>query len=124
MNRENRWVLDGEDIIRTDTLEPLLKNQPVTCLVEDLDKQARSRFISNEHHRIGLQIHNEDGLQCQVFKLGAKKWISGTIRYVLEFEPDDSSEILELQASVQNEESIVSSEIEEPLDTIRKLGEQ
>jgi len=124
MNRENRWVLDGEDIIRAGTLEPLLKNEPVTCLVKDLDKQARSRFISNQYSGIGLGVHHEDGLQCRVFKLGSKKWISGKIRYVLEFEPDDPSEMLEVQASMQDEESTAALEMEEPLDEIRKLSEE
>jgi hypothetical protein len=121
MNRENRWVLDGDDFIRGETLEPLLNDKPVTCIVEDLNQKAYQRFKSNSYDsNNAISLHNADGLSCQILKHGSKKWISGKIRYVLEFEPDEPTEMLE----VQDEELTVFSEAEEPLDTIRKLGEE
>ncbi|TAF53674.1 MAG: hypothetical protein EAZ61_06670 [Oscillatoriales cyanobacterium] len=125
MNCNGRWDLDGEDFIRAETLEPLFMDKPVISIIEDLNQKAYQRFKSDSYYtKNAILLHTQEGLSCQILKYGSKNWISGKIRYVLEFEPDDPSEMLEVQASIQDEGSTVSLEMEEPLDQIRQLGEE
>lgn len=124
MNHDDRWILDAEDFIRGETLEPLLYDHPVICIVEDLHRKTYERFKADTYEdNNAISLHNVNGLSCQILKYGSKKWISGKIRYVLEFEPDNPAEMLEVQASMQNEKSTSSITLEEPLDEIRKLSE-
>ena len=124
MNRKDRWILDDEDIIRTETLQPLLSDKPVTSIIEDLDQKVYQRFKAHsDDANNAISLHNSGGLTCRVLIFHPKKWISGKIRYVLEFEPDDPAEMLEIQASMQNNELMKFTTIEEPLDEIRKLSE-
>lgn len=123
MNRNDRWVLEGEDLIRANTLAPLFVDEPVISIVENLNQKAHRRFQSNHSdYNNAISLHNIEGLPCQILKYGSKKWMSGKIRYVLEFEPDNLAEMLEVQASMQ-EELTESITLEEPLDEIRKLSE-
>ena len=125
MKNENRWFLDDEDFIRAKKLYPLFRDEPAICIVEDLNSKSSIQFNcgANYNSENALSLHGVEGLACQVLKFGSKQWVTGKVRYVLEFEPDNPAEMLEVKTSLQIYESIESIE-SKPIDEIRKLGEE
>lgn len=112
------WLLDDEDVVRSESgVLPFLSDK--TFVVEDLRYQA--------HCKLGRPADTlfQQGMKCQALKLGMKKWVSGTVRFVLEFEPDEPLEAVTvdiplLQEAAENSD-VVSEE--SPLDEILRVAE-
>jgi hypothetical protein len=117
MNRNDRWILNREDIAREIDVKPFFRYGLSALVLEDLS-DAIAQNIGSDNF---VQLLGTDGLKCKVLQLGSNKWVSGKIRYVVEFEPDDIEEMQKVQTFIEGK--TLSPPLEEPLDEIRKLSE-
>ncbi|TAF53675.1 MAG: hypothetical protein EAZ61_06675 [Oscillatoriales cyanobacterium] len=117
MKNNDRWILNREDIAREIDVNPFFRHGLSALVLEDLS-DAIAKNIGSDNF---VKLLGTDGLKCKILQLGSNKWVSGKIRYVVEFEPDDIEEMKEVQSFIQGK--TLASKPEEPLDEIRKLSD-
>lgn len=99
-------------------LQELLPNEVVTLepgqyINRPTNQISEIRQIINYRFGYDLEIlFSEEGLECQVLRLGSPEWQSGRLRLMLLFEPDEPEEAKSL-----------SSNPDQPLDEIRRLAD-
>jgi len=123
----NRWILDDDDVVHEAKTHPLYS--PHTFVVEDFRRHLN---IQNSDKGVGCAVY-KNGASCKLHAVmnSPVNWVSGKIRLVLEFEPDDSnelddsdSEILEIEADITESNSLQLPEASQALEEIRRLGSQ
>ena len=63
----------------------------------------------------------ENGLECKVLRFGSLGWQSGRLRCILEFEPDEDIETIEVN-TVESPQIAAASD-DSALETLRKLAD-
>jgi KGK domain len=122
INHEHHWIVDGEDFVRGENLSPILKDEHAICLFQDFQQKSREAFVRHVGGYLP-RLHTKEGLSCEVLELDCKKWVSGKLRYVLIFEPDDPDTLSEKSEATENEVLLNTSLADNSLDEIRQLGE-
>ncbi|MBD2635608.1 hypothetical protein H6G52_09575 [Limnothrix sp. FACHB-881] len=100
-------------------MQELLPNEVVTMeygyYINNRPTSQISEIQKIINDRLGGDLRvlfSEEGLKCQVLRLGAPKWKSGRLRLTLLFEPDEPDEV----------ESLTGNP-DQPLDEIRRLAD-
>ena len=121
----NRWILNDDDVVRGASVQPLYDAS--TFVVEEFLRMQFQRTQS------GADKLFKNGVPCKLHAVmnSPVNWVSGKIRYVLEFEHDDpnelddsDSEILEIEADITESNSLQLPEASQALEEIRRLGSQ
>jgi hypothetical protein len=67
------------------------------------------------------RMFSEDGIECMALRFGSPGWQSGRLRCILEFEPDEEIETIEV-ATVETPK-IAAAHEDSALETLRKLAD-
>jgi len=110
-----RYILDPDEVVYHEGgLKSYLSQS--TFLSEEILKKLYIQVT----HPTG-QIFSEDGMECMVLRFGSPGWQSGRLRCILEFEPDEEIETIEV-ATVETPK-IAAAHEDSALETLRKLAD-
>ncbi|TAD78548.1 MAG: hypothetical protein EA001_07090 [Oscillatoriales cyanobacterium] len=100
------YRLDADDVIRSDDGDLPFVEVPI-CLVSQMTASLEEAYDEEQE-----QAAFADGFPCRVLRPGQKQWLSGKVRFFLEFELDPD----------QVDESVSAETPDSSLDQLRKLA--
>ncbi|TAF53677.1 MAG: hypothetical protein EAZ61_06685 [Oscillatoriales cyanobacterium] len=109
-----RYILNPDEVIYHEGgLKHYLSQS--TFLSEEITKKLGSSIAAPTG-----QMFSEDGMECMVLRFGSPGWQSGRLRCILEFEPDEEIETIEVE-TVETPQ-IAAAQEDSALETLRKLA--
>jgi hypothetical protein len=110
-----RYILDPDEVIYHEGgLRSYLSQS--TFLSEEILKKLCGSVAAPTG-----QIFSDDGMECMVLRFGSPGWQSGRLRCILEFEPDEDIETIEVN-TVESPQIAAASD-DSALETLRKLAD-